>query len=178
MLQMKKINNLTEHILHVPGNYSGKTLEMTIVIDHAIDMNKIKTVLPQMITGWKRHSSVFRNVRLNITDWYSDSRMENRVCPMMNMVLASAYENTQIDSEQEIANEKRLDLLSAYLKMYHARSKLIVILMGEKIVSGDYGKLELAMKPFLTRKIIGISLTDDQDMLIQTAEQILSQRTL
>ena len=88
LTETKQLKNRVEQILHVPGNYTGKILEMEMVVDAALPKETVKETVPELLLTLKRHSKVFRNVRFNYTLWISDRRIENKVCPMM---LATTY---------------------------------------------------------------------------------------
>lgn len=145
---LKQFKDAVEHILHVPGNYRGNVLEMTVVVDGAVEKEAAE-VLPQLLRALKMHSKVFLNVRFHYVSWQSDEKMEDRVCPMTAVMLSSFYE----DYEQ-IPQKKRLEILAEYLKKFHARSKLIILLAGDGIIVEDRQRLEGGMQPFLGRKMM------------------------
>ena len=72
MIQLLKMKQGVERILHVPGNYKGGILEMALVVDCNLEAQTAKENVQAMIKALKSHSETFRNVRLNVVWWKSD----------------------------------------------------------------------------------------------------------
>lgn len=147
-----QLNQAVERILHVPGNYNGGNLEMTIVADCALDEITREIVLKNIATTLKTHSDIFRNVRLNVVEWISDECLQNTVVPLIQLTMSAYYERIHSVS----SDTKRVSLLMEYLKKFHARSKVILI-----VTNGEYAKdidevdarrLQEALLPFLGKK--------------------------
>lgn len=149
--------NRVERILHVKGNFTGPILEMTVVMDHSVGKEQMEVVLPSLLGALKKHSEVFRNVRMNIMDWNSDEKKENRVLPMMLAMGTGFYENYE-----QIAGTKRVELLYENLKLFHARSKLIIFVTDNNWCVADEKAKEEALKPFLTKKLLPIIIRNDE----------------
>lgn len=141
------LKNAVERVLHVPGNYNGGQLEMTLVIDCQQPKEYVKQTASDIAAALRSHSEVFRNVRLNLLFWKSDGQMENQVTPLSFLQMERCFDNYE-----EREEEKSLDALAGNLKLFHARSKLILVLMGEKAVVGDREALRRNMQPFLGKK--------------------------
>ncbi|MCM1134733.1 MAG: hypothetical protein NC400_04075 [Clostridium sp.] len=141
------LNNAVERVLHVPGNYGGGILEMTLVIDCQLPKEYVKQMSFDISSALRAHSEVFRNVRLNLLYWKSDEDMENQVVPLPFLQMGSSFEGYE-----ERTEEKSLDALSANLKLFHARSKLILVLTGENLLVRDKEALRRNMYPFLGKK--------------------------
>lgn len=147
LLFKMNLNNAVERVLHVPGNYSGGILEMTLAIDCALPLDYVKNVAADVAASLRSHSEVFRNVRLNLLYWKSDSDMENRVIPISFLQMSGCFEDYTVTEE-----EKSLDALTARLKLFHARSKVILVLADEKLLVRDREEVQKNMKPFLGKK--------------------------
>ena len=145
----KQLKNQIEFVLHTPGNYTGGILEMTIVLDHSIECKKMKQLCNQMAALLKTTGEVFRNVRLNVVDWLSDESMDNTVMPLSVLQLGRIREPWAVNEE-----EKTLEALCGRLKLFHARSKLILVLTEGGYEIGDKDKVKEALNPFLYRKLI------------------------
>lgn len=145
----KQLKNQIEFVLHTPGNYTGGILEMTIVLDHNIECEEMKRLCSQAAALLKTTGEVFRNVRLNVVDWLSDESIENAVMPLSMLQLGRIRE-PWIVSEKE----KTLEALCSRLKLFHARSKLILVLTDGSYQTGDKNKAKEALQPFLYRKLI------------------------
>ena len=78
-VQKLQLRNEVQRVLHVPGNYTGGILEMAIVIDHCLTKEQVKETVKEIVQTLKQTDQVFRNVRLNVIDWYSDDHFEKNV---------------------------------------------------------------------------------------------------
>lgn len=164
-----------EFILHTPGNYRGGILEMTMVLDHALEKSYVKELTQDIIASCKMHSPVFRNVRLNVVDWVAADRVDCQVIPMPVLQMGQYFEGWdeigkevhsssdgaieeegQVDQGQiaTVEDRKPIDDLLGYLKKYHARSKLVVILTKNEIQMKSHSKVMEHLSPFLKKKIV------------------------
>lgn len=145
----KQLKNQIEFVLHTPGNYTGGILEMTIVLDHSIECEKMKQICNQVAALLKTTGEVFRNVRLNVLDWLSDESMDNTVMSLSMVQLGRIKEPWTVSEK-----EKTLEALCGRLKLFHARSKLILVLTDGRYETGDKNKVKEGLNPFLYRKLI------------------------
>lgn len=148
-----QLHNQIERVLHVPGNYRGGILEMAIVIDQTYDREAVRKLCADIIESCKRQSDIFRNVRLNMVMWSG-----KEIC---TQTVASAYIQMGTffdDYEQEDSdNAKSTEELMEYLKKFHARSKLILIVVQDKEKfhrTSEQDRLKCAMNPFLKQKLV------------------------
>ena len=148
-----QLHNQVERVLHVPGNYRGGILEMAIVVDREFDKATARELCGDIITSCKQQSEVFRNVRLNMILWGTEEIRADAV--------ASAYvqTGTYFDGyeEQKDVSCMQAEEIMEYLKKFHARSKLILLLTPDsarlaKITDPD--RMGQAMNPFLKHKLI------------------------
>lgn len=158
---LQQFKNSVERILHVKGNYNGGILEMAVVVDHNLTKDQVSRLMPQLLRTLKMHSEVFRNVRLNVTDWKSDGKITNRVSPVSMAMLPGFYE----DYEQ-LTEKKDFQQLVQYLKVFQARAKLVIVLTDGTYEMPDSETLKQAMQPFLEKKLMQVILTD-AEMKIQ-----------
>ena len=149
MIHLLKMKQGEERILHVPGNYKGGILEMALVIDCNLDRQKAKENVQAIVKALKSHSETFRNVRLNVVWWKSDEEIITEVMPMTVLQIGTPFE-----SYEKMAAQKRIDGLFANLKMFQARSKLILLLSdGQFGIEQEENCME-SLKPFLGRKML------------------------
>lgn len=146
-LQMAK---RAEAILHVPGNYRGGILEMTVVIDTSLALEDFRDAVAAVMRALKRENEIFRNVRLNLVFWGQE--MEAAVVPMAMLMTGSAFHDYRCRSQK-----KCYDDLFAYLKKFHARSKLILAFVDEGNEVRDMQVAREALTPFLKSKLLLIS---------------------
>lgn len=154
-IQKLQLNNQVDRILHTPGNFGGSNLEMTMVFDYDVDISQLKEEAGQIIASLKAHSPVFQNVRFNGVKWKGDNAITNQVIPMAFVQMgkffeediSAAYLNPQSDT-------KNLEVLLEKLKLFHARSKLILILTQGQYQISDKEAAKAALTPFLKQKIL------------------------
>ena len=155
LIAKMNLNNAAERVLHVPGNYTGGILEMTLVIDCALDKEYVKTMAADIAGTLRAHSEIFRNVRLNLLYWESDEKFENRVIPISFLQMSNCFEEYS-----EMKEDKCLDELAAKLKLLHARSKLIIVLGEEELKIRDRAEVKRNMNPFLGKKSLFLCQND------------------
>lgn len=152
---LQQFKNTVERILHVPGNFTGTNLEMAVVIDGSLNKEQAETIVPELLGSLKRHSEVFGNVRLNVVDWKSDEQIQTQVRPMSMVMLKSFYQEYE-----SVKAAKRFEKLAAYLKLYQARAKLIILITDGNYQVGSEEEVRLSMRPFLEKKLMQVILTD------------------
>ncbi len=152
IVQLKQFRDKVERILHVPGNYRGGILEMTVVVDKNLGSDSVREILPQLVRTLKMHSEVFRNVRFNLAYW-EQGGVKNEVCPMQMLLTYGIYEKYEQRTE-----EKSFEALVEYLKKFQARSKLIILLTDGKYLAGDPETVRRKMQPFLGKKLLTLSV--------------------
>lgn len=155
VVTLMKFKNIIERILHVKGNYQGGILDMTLVVDGNLALADRKTWIPKLMGALKQQGEVFRNVRFNYCLWNSDAEITNKVCPMMLVMTEKFYEE-----EYQTNNEKSLEKLVDYLKKFHARSKIIILVTDGKYKIEDKGKIKEKMQPFLDKKLTFVVVED------------------
>lgn len=165
LLQKKNLINAVERVLHVKGNYSGGILEMTLVIDCGLPKEYVCSMAADIASVLRAHSEVFRNVRLNLLYWKNEDEMENKVVPLSFLQMDKCFEDYKAQKK-----EKSLDALSGRLKLYHARSKLILVLAGEESLIYDKEVLKQNMHPFLGKKSLFLFQGDTQFKWIRGEE--------
>ncbi len=159
-----QLHNQIERVLHVPGNYRGGILEMAIVVDRAYDRETARMLCADIITSCKKQSEVFRNVRLNMVLWGKDKiRTETVASAYVQMgTFFDGYEaehNLPEGGEQAAESQKGQSVIEImeYLKKFHARSKLILLLTPDKekfYQVPDTDRLREALSPFLKQKLV------------------------
>lgn len=172
MIQLLKVKQGVERILNVPGNYRGGILEMAVVVDCSLEKECAAENVKAVLKALKSHSDTFRNVRLNVIWWKSDSEIETEVVPMTVMQMGTPF-----DGYEQKTERKHLDELLSYLKMFQARSKLILLLGGGDFeIRCEETCLE-SLKPFLGRKMLFLleEIPESLERLSLKARMILQQ---
>ena len=142
----KRVNS----ILHVPGNYRGGNLEMTIVIDKSLEREDFREPVASVVRALKRSDEIFRNVRLNLVFWGQE--MMSCVTPMAMLLTGGAFQTYRCSTKK-----KRYEDLFAYLKKFHARSKVVLVFTDGNNETVDMQAAGEALTPFLKSKILLIS---------------------
>lgn len=145
-----QIAKRVDAILHVPGNYRGGNLEMTIVIDTSLKLNDFKDAVAAVVRALKRGNEIFRNVRLNLVFWGQET--ETKTVPMAMLMTGSVFGEYQC-----LPCKKCYEELFMYLKKFHARSKVILVFADEANKVLDEQAVKEALAPFLKSKLLLIS---------------------
>lgn len=152
-VQNLQLHNQIERVLHVPGNYRGGILEMALVIDRTYECETVRRLCADIIASCKKQSEVFRNIRLNMVLWGAEE--------IRSEAVASAYVQmgTYFDSyeSEKESDGMRTEEIMEYLKKFHARSKLILLLTPDRErmrASAQPDRVWQAMNPFLKQKLV------------------------
>lgn len=145
-----QIAKKVDTILHIPGNYRGGNLEMTVAIDTALERESFADAAAAVMRALKRGNEIFRNVRLNLVFWGRE--IESKVTPMTMLMTGSAFDEYECDP-----HKKHYEDLFAYLKKFHARSKVILVFADEQNEVLDKQAAREALSPFLKSRLLIIS---------------------
>lgn len=145
-----QIAKRVDAILHVPGNYRGGNLEMTIVIDTSLEREDFSEAVAAVVRALKRSNEIFRNVRLNLVFWGQE--ITAKVTPMAMLMTGGAFQEYRFCPQK-----KRYEELFAYLKKFHARSKVILVFTDGYHEVSDAQAVSEALSPFLKSKLLLIS---------------------
>lgn len=180
-LQLMKIKYSVMRILHVPGNYDGGILEMAIVADYHIPKEELSAMAAKLAHGLKRQNETFRNVRLNLIKWVSDEQIVKEISalPVLQMGRAFAdYEDYAAAEKQPgVAQLKSLDELLRQLKLFYARSKLIIVLTDGSYQIADEKKVWEHLNPFLRRKLLIVQPAEAPKMQFVSYVEISMENT-
>lgn len=173
-VQLLQIKNAVMRILHVPGNYGGGVLEMAVAVDCHLPAEQLKEGCRQIAQMLKKDET-FRNVRLNLIKWSSDEKIEKEVVPMAFLLTGRAFSqdvSLEVSAEEKGEEQKKvvsgresiktLDELFRQLKLFYARSKVILVLTDGSYHIADRQNVKEHLQPFLAGKLL----------LLQNGEQI------
>lgn len=176
-MELLQLKNAVSRILHAPGNYTGGVLEMAIVTDYNLPAGALREGCRQIADMLKKQNETFRNVRLNLIRWISDEQIEKEVTTLSFLMTGRAFADKAAVEKEDIRktdtalSEKRiktLDELFRQLKLFYARSKVILILTDGSYRTEDERAVKEYLQPFLARKLL----------LLQNGEQIPGVRLL
>lgn len=156
-MQLLQIKNEAMRILHVPGNYCGGNLEIAVVADYHMPYEELKERCAQIAGALKQTDEVFRNVRVNLIKWVSDECMIKEVSSLPMLQIGRAFDDYE-EYQKDADKEKSLDELFRQLKLFYARSKIILIVTDGSFRETDEKKLQEYLNPFLKRKILTVKL--------------------
>lgn len=154
-IQKLQLNKQVDRILHAPGNQPvGKQqLEMAFVFDGSLEAEYIKTTAQDAVAALKAHDKIFQNVRSNVVYW-GPEKICTEAMPMSFIQMGKPFmewKNNKVDKSP------KLDELCAYLKLYHARSKCIILFTQGDYELGDKEKVKQSLNPFLKHKLLWVT---------------------
>lgn len=152
-VKLMQINKSVDKILHAPGNspVGNSQLEMAFVVDMSCDTEYLKETTKEIVNSLKRHDKIFQNVRSNLIFWGEECKTE--VTPMSFIQIGKVFESPQF-VKTDVDKQSSLDKLCAYLKLFHARSKCIIIITNENYKVEDKKKVIEGLNPFLKNRIL------------------------
>ena len=128
---------------------------MTIVISSRLDVVFLQDNVKAVVDALKRSSEVYRNVRLNFVRAKDEGGFTNEVVPLIFLQTGKVFEPKERYGENmPIAP---LSEICSYLKLFHARSKLVLIFTDTNYDPGEKQKLKEALNPFLKQKLLLIA---------------------
>ena len=148
----------------VNATIKGQQPEMAFVLDLSSDLDYIDSTLKDAASSLKAHDKIFQNIRSNIVYWGS-GRTETKVTAMSFIQLGKATENLNIVKSEEAvlkaqSHSNGFDDLCAYLKLYHARCRCILLFTDKPdklIESSIRDKAIESLNPFLKHRLLIIT---------------------
>ena len=156
-------------ILQSPANQvRDRKLEMAFVFDLGSDPSYLRETAAQVASALKQHDRIFQNVRCNAVYWAADGLTTEvlpmsyvqlgRVCEKVGNRTADGSENIcPEDQVVEVSRKPRLEDLTGYLKLYHARSKCILVISEGNYEVSDKKSAREALNPFLKSRLVMIT---------------------
>ena len=165
-LQKLELNKRVDKILNAPVNVTikGQQPEMAFVLDLSSDLDYIDSTLKDAASSLKAHDKIFQNIRSNIV-YRSMEKIETKVTAMSFIQLGKATENLNIVKSEEAvlkaqSHSNGFDDLCAYLKLYHARCRCILLFTDKPdklIESSIRDKAIESLNPFLKHRLLIIT---------------------
>ena len=128
---------------------------MTIVISSRLNVISLQENVKAVVDALKRSNEVFRNVRLNFVRAKEGSGFESKVVPLIFLQTGKAFE--PIEEYGENMYISQVSDICAYLKLFHARSKLILVFSDSEYNLGNLPQLKESLNPFLKQKLLLIA---------------------
>ena len=153
IVETKQFKNEVERILHLPGCVVKNTIELTFVLDKAMPGEWAQAATKDILSILKRHSEVFRNIRLNVVTW--GEKVTQDVIPTAQIVMGSYF-----DTWEEIEDKKRAgeEELYSFLRLFQARSKIVIVFSKDGLQQQNEAACKKLLQPFLGRKLINLPL--------------------
>ncbi len=178
-LQRLELNKRVDKIFHAPSNApaNGHQPEIAFVTPMSGDMNEIYSSLKDAVASLKAHDKMFQNMRSNMVYWHTD-KITSKVTPMSFILMGRAFEDVTQDSKNNIMCSDVVDNpesivdkslhfedLCAYLKLYHARCRCILVLMNctyanleaQEFGIADREAAKQQLNPFLKYRLLIIT---------------------
>lgn len=176
-LQKLELNKRVDKILNAPVNVTikGQQPEMAFVLDLSSDMEYISGTLKDSAATLKAHDKIFQNIRSNIVYW-GEGRIETKVTPMSFIQIGKVTENLEEEKDEQPmslnkdgkmqnalkaqSHSNGFDDLCAYLKLYHARCRCLLLFTDKPdklIESSVRDKAIESLNPFLKHRLLIIT---------------------
>ena len=158
-LQKLELNKRVDKILHAPSNLParGQQLEMAFVLDLGGDREYLDNTIRDAVTALKAHDKIFQNVRSNVVYWAHD-KITTKVTPMSFIQMGKTFVEVDVNMEdKDVDNDTDLNALCGYLKLYHARSKCILVFTDrneDQFYAQKSDKLIENLNPFLKYRLL------------------------
>ena len=122
------------------------------VADYSADGEALAECGKEIVAVLKSMGDTFRNVRLNLVRWKADDDINHEISALAYLQTGSAFQDYE-----PFASRKRLELLCGQLKMFQARSRLLLLITEGDLIIEDQALLRENLNPFLYRKLILIT---------------------
>lgn len=171
-LQRLELNKRVDKIFHAPSNApaGGHQPEIAFVTQMSGDRNEIYSSVKDAVASLKAHDKMFQNMRSNMVYWGS-SKISSKVTPMSFILMGKAFEEEDQDSDivdstvAIVDKSQSFEDLCAYLKLYHARCRCILIFMDCTYVQFESQNFYIAdreaamahLNPFLKYRLLVIT---------------------
>lgn len=171
-LQKLELNKRVDKILHAPTNAVSKNqqLELSFILDLSSEKEYLDTTLKDAISALKSHDKIFQNVRTNLVYW-GNEKIETKVIPMTFLQMGKAFDKINEDfTHQNVDKDTNFDELCAYLKLFHARSKCIIVFTKKQYEIQNIENLN----PFLKYRLLLITpekMITGTEILLQLIKQ-------
>lgn len=146
-LQRLELNKRVDKILHAPSNalVRGQQLEIAFVTRVSENTELIYQSVKDAVAALKAHDKIFQNVRSNMVYW-SNAEITTKVTPMSFIQMGKAFEDINKSEVMTVDNPLYFEDLCAYLKLYHARCRCILLF-------SDYTCMELEEQCFQVKDV-------------------------
>lgn len=186
-LQKLELNKRVDRIFHAPSNVPAKGLqpEIAFVADMTGDLESVHSSVKDAAASLKAHDKMFQNMRSNMVYWGSH-KISSKVTPMSFILMGKAFEDCGIelyiepsgselgsadcgqivdDTETDVDKFLNFEDLCAYLKLYHARCRCILVfvdctyeeLEAWEFYISDAEKAKQHLNPFLKYRLLIIT---------------------
>ena len=178
-LQKLELNKRVDKIFHAPSNVpaGNHQPEIAFVTPMSGNLELVQSSIKDAVASLKAHDKMFQNMRSNMVYWASD-KITSKVTPMSFILMGRAFEDVTQDSKNNIMCSDMVDNLEsivdksqhfedlcAYLKLYHARCRCILVLMNctyanleaQKFGIADREAAKQQLNPFLKYRLLIIT---------------------
>ena len=179
-LQQLELNKRVDKIFHAPSNAPavGHQPEIAFVTQMSGDRDAIHSSVKDAVASLKAHDKMFQNMRSNMVYWGS-SKISSKVTPMSFILMGKAFEEEEQGSDI-VDKSQNFEDLCAYLKLYHARCRCILIFMDCTYVQFESQNFYIAdrtaamahLNPFLKYRLLVIT----RDKMVTGSELMMQDR--
>lgn len=133
--QKLELNKRVDKIFHAPSNIPAKGLqpEIAFVADVSGDIDAVHSSVRDAVASLKAHDKMFQNMRSNMVYWGAE-QITSKVTPMSFILMGRALDSALTLDNEMVGNMEanvdkslKFENLCAYLKLYHARCRCILV---------------------------------------------------
>lgn len=164
--QKLELNKRVDRIFHAPANAAvrGHEPEIAFVAALSGDLEAVHSSIKDAVSSLKQHDRMFQNMRSNVVYW-ERSGICSKVTPMSFILMGKAFSGSGSAGDivdGNVDNTADFDSLCAYLKLYHARCRCVLIFLdcsyeeleGRKFDITDREKVIQSLNPFLKYRLL------------------------
>lgn len=167
-LQKLELNKRVDRIFHAPSNApaKGHQPEIAFVADMSGGVDAVYSSVRDAVASLKAHDRMFQNMRSNMVYW-GGGQITSEVIPMSFILVGKAFNNALMVGKQDTNVDKSLNFenLCAYLKLYHARCRCILVfvdcsceeLEARNFYIADAEAARQQLNPFLKYRLLIIA---------------------
>lgn len=171
--QKLELNKRVDKIFHAPSNIPAKGLqpEIAFVADVSGDIDAVHSSVRDAVASLKAHDKMFQNMRSNMVYWGAE-QITSKVTPMSFILMGRALDSALTLDNEMVGNMEanvdkslKFENLCAYLKLYHARCRCILVfvdcsseeLEAKYFYITDAEMAKQQLNPFLKNRLLIIT---------------------
>lgn len=176
--QKLELNKRVDKIFHAPTNApaGGHQPEIAFVTPMSGDRAFLHSSVKDAAASLKAHDRMFQNMRSNMVYWGAD-KITSKVTPMSFILMGRAFEGAVDQAASDVDKFPHFEALCAYLKLYHARCRCILVFVDSTCAKLEVRGYDIAdtaaakqhLNPFLKYRLLIVA----RDKMITGSELMM-----